>query len=304
MVNSKEKEKNIFRSGLVAIIGKPNAGKSTFVNFASGTKVAITSPKPQTTRHKIMGVRTDENCQIIFVDTPGVVKIENELDSFMEKIYKEEIIDADLVLFMTDSSVDVSKDDLKAMSLLKKAFSNNIPVFLILNKCDKNVGDKYFESYKSLGKFTGVYEISASKGTGIDKLINDISMLLPEGPMYFPPETHTDQSPLLFAAEAVRESILKLTSDEIPHGVFVHTEEMRDGKSEGTIYFQINIYVERASHKGIIIGKNGEMLKKIGSMARKEISSVLNKNIYLDLWVKVKEKWKNRRDLLRSWGYE
>ena len=122
--------------------------------------------------------------------------------------------------------------------------------------------------------------------------------------MYFPADTHTDQSPLLFAAEAVRESILKLTADEIPHGVFVHTEEMRDGKSEGTIYFQINIYVERASHKGIIIGKDGKMLKKIGSMARKEISSVLNKNIYLDLWVKVKEKWKNRRDLLRSWGYE
>ena len=174
MLNSKPKDKNIFRSGIVAIIGKPNAGKSTFVNFASGTKVAITSPKPQTTRHKIMGVRTDENCQIIFVDTPGVVKIENELDSFMEKIYKEEIIDADLVLFMTDSSVDVSKDDLKAISLLKKAFSNKIPVFLILNKCDKNVGDKYFEAYKSLEKFNAVYEISASKGTGIDKLINDI----------------------------------------------------------------------------------------------------------------------------------
>lgn len=293
-----------YRSGFAVVIGRPNAGKSTLVNSAAGSKVAITSPRPQTTRHRIMGVRTDSVSQIIFVDTPGVVTAVNELDSMMEKIYVEESGQADVVLFVVDGSARCGDDDRKAAALLGRAFSDGTPVYLVLNKSDKTRGDGNYGEYRALAPFTAEFVVSAKDGTGLDKLLSAVSGVLPEGPQYFPPDMKTDQSPELFAAEVVRERILRLISEEIPHGVFAHTEEMREGKAGDTLYIRVNVYVERESHKGIIIGRNGRTLKRIGEESRKEISRVLGRSVYLDLWVKVKEKWRNRRDLLRSWGYE
>ncbi|MCQ2736125.1 MAG: GTPase Era [bacterium] len=304
MINKDREKAAIHRSGFAAVIGKPNAGKSTLVNALAGTKVAITSPRPQTTRHRIMGVRTNPGSQIIFVDTPGVVTASNELDSFMEKIYTEESRQSDAVLFVADGSVKCGDDDRKAAALLAPAVKTGVPVFLILNKSDRTKNDANYDEYRALGKFSAEFIISAKEGEGLEKLVSSVSEVLPEGPQYFPPDMHTDQSPELFAAETVREHVLKLIDEEIPHGVFAFTEEMREGKTPGTTYIRVHIYVERESHKGIIIGKNGKMLKKIGEGARKELAERMNCKIFLDLWVKVKDKWKNRRDLLRSWGYE
>jgi len=295
-------ENSEFHSGFVALIGKPNAGKSTLVNAMSGAKVAITSPRPQTTRHRIMGIKNGNNHQIIFIDTPGVKDVKNELDAFMEKIYKDETKDADIILFVVDGSVPYSDEDKKAKKLLKKDCKN--PVFLIINKSDKSKKNNFAEEYKKNIKFDKSFNVSAVTAEGLDELIDSITNIIPKGPAYFPIDTQTDQSPLLFAAEIVRENILNLIDEEIPHGVFVHTEEMRSGIKPGSMYFKIMIYVERNSHKGIIIGKEGKMLKKIGSRSRKEISANINQEVFLDLWVKVKEKWKDRKELLKSWGYE
>lgn len=292
-----------FRSGFTALLGKPNAGKSTLVNAMSGAKVAITSPRPQTTRHRIMGVKNGSNCQIVFIDTPGVKDVKNELDSFMEKIYKDESKTADVILFVVDGSTPCSDEDKKAYNILKKGKGKQTPVFLVINKSDRMTENKFNEDYKNLGNFDQVFTISAVTGDGLDELITHITSHLPQGPAYFPLDVETDQSPLLFASEIVRENILNLVSDEIPHGIFVHAEEMRKGVKPGSIYFKIMIYVERNSHKGIIIGKEGKMLKKIGMRSRKEISMHMNQDVFLDLWVKVKEKWKDRKDLLRAWGY-
>ncbi len=291
-----------FKSGFAAVIGKPNAGKSTFVNAMSKSKVAITSSKPQTTRHRIMGIRTDEDSQIIFIDTPGIIRAENALDSFMEKIYKEETKEADVVLFLVDGSSHASEKDAEAAKLLSEIFKSNIPVFLLINKSDK-AKKEYFEDYINLGPFNKTFVISSITGEGFDEVLKTLKNIFREGPAYFPKGTVTDQTPEFFAAEIVRENILKMLKEEVPHGVFVHTEETRAGKSEGTTYFQITIYVERETHKKIIIGKNGKLLRTIGIRSRKEIEKHLNGKVYLDLWIKVKEKWKNRADLLKSWGY-
>ncbi len=292
-----------FKSGFVALLGKPNAGKSTLVNAMSGAKVAITSPRPQTTRHRIMGIKNGPAHQIVFVDTPGVKEVKNELDAFMEKIYKEESKQADIVLFVVDGSVPCSDDDVIAKKIIRQIFKSTVPVFLVINKSDKKSDQDYCEAYGELGNFSKTFVVSAVHGDGLGELIENIIGELPYGPAYFPIDTETDQSPLLFAAEIVRENILSLIKDEIPHGVFVHTEEMREGMKPGSLYFKIMIYVERNSHKGIIIGKEGQMLKKIGTRSRQELSANMDQEVYLDLWVKVKEKWKDRKDLLKSWGY-
>lgn len=291
------------KSGFVALVGKPNAGKSTLVNAMTGAKVAITSPRPQTTRNKIMGIRNGRGHQIIFVDTPGVKETRNELDYFMEKIYKEESKHSDIILFIADGSVPCSQEDINVKEMLGTLFSSDIPIWLVINKADRCKQEDYGKEYTFLADFDKVFTVSAVHGDGLEALINEIATHLPEGPLYFPADMDTDQSPLLFAAEIVRENILTLIQDEVPHGIFVHTEEMRPGKKAGSLYFKINIYVERNSHKGIIIGKDGKMLKKIGMRSRQELEANMNKEVFVDLWVKVKEKWKERKDLLKSWGY-
>ena len=296
-----------FHSGFVAVVGKANVGKSTIVNSLVGAKASITSPKPQTTRHRIMGVRTGEGYQIVFVDTPGVRAPRTELDRYMEKIYKEESRNADIILFVVDGSKPYEGDDIRTRDILRTLAGSTIPMVLVMNKIDlikPDMLELHREAYRTLGNFKSMLLTSALTRQGLDELSSTIVEMLPEGPMYFPGEMHTDQTPELLASEIVREKILQKMRQEVPHGVFVHTDEMREGKKEGDLYFSIVIYVEKQSHKGMIIGHSGKNLKDIGTLARQELESLLKKTVYIDLWVKVKEKWKERKDLLKSWGYE
>jgi GTP-binding protein Era len=303
----KIKSNNFFRSGFVAVVGKPNVGKSSLMNAIVGTKVAITSPKHQTTRHRVLGVKNGDNYQIVFVDTPGVHTPSHQLGKFMEKTYTSEVKEADLVLLLVESTHLPTEEDLKAAQLIFKKEKITVPVFLVITKMDisnKDKIDQIREKTESMGNFTRKFEISALSGSGLKELEKSIVEFLQEGPAFFPPGMNTDQAPDLVAAEIVREKVLMTTRQEIPHSVFVHTEEMRTGAKPEDLYFSMMIFVEKESQKGIIIGKGGEKLKKIGSLAREELEFILGKHVYLDIRVKVKEDWKDRKDWLRSWGYE
>ncbi len=295
-----------FRSGFIAVVGKPNAGKSTLINRIIGQKVSIVSSKPQTTRHRVLGVKSGDGFQMVFVDTPGIHKPSHELGKFMEKVYSSEVRDAEMVLFLTDCTHPPGDDDRRAREMLLGSDAPPCPVILVINKIDKAGDDgrrAFREEVSSWGNFTRVMEISALKGAGVDHLVEEIKNLLPSGPPYFPEDTKSDQSIQFKAAEIVREKILSRTRQEVPHSVFVHTEEVREGETPGLKYFRIMIYVEKKSQKGIIIGKGGRLLKKVGSLAREELEFLTGGKVYLDLWVKVKEDWKDRKDLLKSWGY-
>ncbi|MFP4498463.1 MAG: GTPase Era [Vulcanimicrobiota bacterium] len=296
-----------FHSGFIAVVGKPNVGKSTLVNTIVGQKISIISPKPQTTRHRILGVRTGVNYQLVFVDTPGIHQPEDELGNYMENTYKNEIRDSEIILYVADISHPPTVYDHRTRRLLSELKAENIPVFLAMNKIDiisRERIEKNKSKYMKLLDFNEVFEISALKGIGVADLENRLVSYLPLGPPYFPSDQLTDQSPELLASEIVREKILMKTRQEVPHGVFVHTAEVREGVNSDDLYFNIIIYVERDTHKGILIGKSGNRLKEIGSLARNELEFLLKKKVYLDLWVKVKTDWKERKGLLKSWGYE
>lgn len=298
---------SVFRSGFVAIVGKPNAGKSTLLNSLVGIKTSITSPKPQTTRHRILGVKSGSGYQIVFVDTPGVRTAKNELDRFMVKIYTDESRHADIILLVVDGSRPYNDEDLMAFDIIRRNRNPSQKLLLVINKIDllnAAMPPAGSRNHHVPDSFDGVFPISALRGQGTGELESAIAAMLPPGPEYFPPDMKTDQSPEMIAAEVVREKVLMKTRQEIPHGVFVHTEEMREGINKGDLYFRIEIFVERESHKGILIGKGGKKLKEIGMLARHELEATLGCNVYLDLWVKIKEKWKDRKDLLRSWGYD
>ena len=295
-----------FRSGFVAVVGKPNAGKSTLINRIVGQKVSIVSSKPQTTRHRVLGIKTGDGYQVVFVDTPGIHKPNHELGRFMEKVYSSEMKDAEMVLFLTDCTHPPTDEDCRARDMLFGSQRLACPVLLVINKIDKTTDEKrdtFRQEVASWGDFSRIFEISALEGTGVPELTEEIKSMLPSGPPYFPDDVKSDQSIQFKAAEIVREKILALTRQEIPHSVFVHTEEVREGETPGVEYFRIIVYVEKKSQKGIIIGKAGGLLKKVGSLARKELESLTGHKVYLDLWVKVKEDWKDRKDLLKSWGY-
>lgn len=292
-----------FRSGFIAVVGKPNVGKSTLVNQIVGTKVAIVSSKPQTTRHRVLGVKNAPGCQAVFVDTPGIHDPSHQLGSYMKKTYLSEIREADLIFFLIDTTHELRQEDLLAVKYLSNSKS---PVILALNKIDLSnpeLIEKLQEHIESLIKVTSIHKISALKGTGVDELVDEVIKSLPPGPPFFPPEQKSDQSPELLVSEIIREKVLMKTRQEIPHCVFVNTEEIRQGETEGILYIRTIVYVERESQKGIVIGKNGAMLKLIGKMAREEIELIMDQKVFLDLWVKVKEDWRDRKDLLRSWGY-
>jgi len=296
------------RSGFVAVVGKPNVGKSTLINTIVGQKVAIISSKPQTTRHRILGVKNGDGYQIVFVDTPGIHRVVHQLGRYMENTYKSEIKNADLIVFLADAAHDAGEEDKIALKILFRGKDvPDVPVYLAMNKIDitdTEVLEKRCEYFESAGKFKKVFRISALTGKGVDELMDYIVQVLPPGPPYFPPGQLSDQSPELQASEIVREKVLENTRQEVPHCVFVHTEELREGATPDLIYIRELIYVERKSQKGIIIGKEGKRLKRIGTLARRELELLFQKKVYLDLWVKVKEDWRERKDLLRSWGYE
>ena len=294
-------EKKDYKSGFVALIGRPNVGKSTLLNFLVGQKVAIMSPQPQTTRNKISGIYTDDQEQIVFIDTPGIHKPKNKLDDFMDKSSYSALDEVDVVLFMVEPE-PAGKGDQYIAELLKKIKK---PVFLVINKIDKVHPDKLLsiiDSYKNLGDFAEIVPISASQGNNVSELIKTIAKYLPEGPQFYGADQLTDRPEYFIVAELIREQVLKLTHEEVPHATAVVVDRMRDHEG-GKLQIEATIYVERPGQKGIIIGKKGQMLKQIGIAARQEIEALLGEKVNLRLWVKVQKNWRSDPVFLKSIGY-
>lgn len=293
---------NEFKSGFVAIIGRPNVGKSTFMNKVLGQKVAIMSDKAQTTRNKVQGVLTTEQSQIIFIDTPGIHKPKHMLGDYMMKVAKNTLREVDAILFMVNVEESIGRGDEFIIELLK---NNRTPIFLVLNKIDKIHPDeliKEIEKYKDLLPFAEIVPISALQGNNVDHLVKIIEGYMPEGPMYYPKDQISDHPEEFIVAELIREKALHLTSQEIPHAIGVQVEKMVK-ESEERVHIEATIYIERESQKGIIIGKQGSMLKKIGQLARKDIEMLLGSKVYLELWVKVQKDWRNKPNFIRQIGY-
>lgn len=294
-------EKKDFKSGFVALIGRPNVGKSTLLNYLVGQKVAIMSPQPQTTRNKISGIYTDDQEQIVFIDTPGIHKQKNKLDDFMDKSSYSALDEVDVVLFMVEPE-PAGKGDQYIAELLKKIKK---PVFLVINKIDKVHPDELLsiiDSYKNLGDFAEIVPISASQGNNVSELIKTIAKYLPEGPQFYDADQLTDRPEYFIVAELIREQVLKLTHEEVPHATAVVVDRMRNHEG-GKLQVEATIYVERPGQKGIIIGKKGQMLKQIGIAARQEIEALLGEKINLRLWVKVQKNWRSDPAFLKSIGY-
>ncbi|GAV25487.1 GTPase Era [Carboxydothermus islandicus] len=292
-----------YKSGFVSIVGRPNVGKSTLLNQVVGAKIAIMSDKPQTTRNKIRAVLTSEKGQIIFIDTPGVQKPRNKLGEFMLKQALTSLDEVDVLLYVVEANSPIGPQE---NYLLKTLAEVKTPIILVVNKIDVA---KMIEAQTLAGqieskiKVAKTYYISALNGTGVSELVEGIFELLPEGPPYYPEGQVTDYPERFIIAEYIREQILHLTREEIPHSVAVVVEEIKPRENSNTVYVSAVIYVERESQKGIIIGKNGQMLKEIGQRARLEIERLLGSNIYLDLWVKVKEDWRNKDVWIRNFGF-
>lgn len=294
-------EKKDYKSGFVALIGRPNVGKSTLLNFLVGQKVAIMSPQPQTTRNKISGIYTDDQEQIVFIDTPGIHKPKNKLDDFMDKSSYSALDEVDVVLFMVEPE-PAGKGDQYIAELLKKIKKT---VFLVINKIDKVHPDKLLsiiDSYKNLGDFAEIVPISASQGNNVSELIKTIAKYLPEGPQFYDADQLTDRPEYFIVAELIREQVLKLIHEEVPHATAVVVDRMRDHEG-GKLQIEATIYVERPGQKGIIIGKKGQMLKQIGIAARQEIEALLGEKVNLRLWVKVQKNWRSDPAFLKSIGY-
>lgn len=292
----------VFRSGFVSIVGRPNAGKSTLLNAILGEKISIVSPKPQTTRNSIRGVNNRPASQIIFVDTPGIHRATGLLNEFMVKTAMSSLEDVDAVLYLVEADRTISEDDRFIITEGFRALST--PVVLVVNKVDKV--DKaailpLIESYTALYDFAEVVPVSALKGDGVELLVEVTERLLPEGPKYFPDDIVTDQPERFIAAEIVREKVFLLTRQEIPYSVAVVVEEFKE--TEGLISISAAVNVERDSQKGIVIGKGGSMLKKIGTAARKDIEALLGVKVYLKLFVRVQKDWTRSPGALKEFGY-
>lgn len=293
-----------YKSGFVAVIGRPNVGKSTFVNHMVGKKVAIISDKPQTTRNRILGIMTTKEAQIAFTDTPGIHKPHTELGRRMVHASYEATSGVDCILFMTTPVKEVLKGDEIILSNLK----TKLPVFLVINKVDQlkkfNDIDLTIAKYMNLYPFVGVYPISVLENKNIDHLYEDILKVLPFGPKYYPEDMASDHSDRFLMAEAIREKILHLTKEEVPHSiacVIDHIEQCKTNPSYQDVF--ATIYVERDSQKKIILGKNGAMIKEIKNASLQDIKKILNSKVHLELWVKVKKDWKDRPNDLSSLGY-
>ena len=293
----------MFKSGFVSIVGRPNVGKSTLMNNVVGEKIAIMSDKPQTTRNTIQAVYTDEEVQIVFLDTPGIHKPKNKLGEFMVKSATDAFKNVDLVLFVVDESKKIGPGDRKIIDDLKNI---KTPVVLVLNKIDQLSEEELFDlikMYNAEGVFNQIVPISALKGRNINELLKVIKSHLEEGPKYFPDYMITDQPERVLVSELIREKVLHYIHDEVPHGVAVEIERMKSRKDKEIVDISAVIYCERDSHKGIIIGKNGRKLKGIGKSARADIELLLGSQANLQLWVKVKENWRNLQNYVSNFGY-
>lgn len=291
-----------FKSGYVGIVGKPNVGKSTLLNKLVGQKIAIISPKPQTTRNKILGIMHEEGCQAVFIDTPGFHSPKNRLGENMVKAVNETIDDVDLIMMVVEPDEEISTAEEKIMNKI-----GNLPAILVINKTDTVPKEKllsvigmYCEHYN----FADIVPLSARTGENLEELKNVIKSHLPEGPMYYPEDMVTDQQEKQIVAEMIREKMLLILRQEIPHGTAVEIVKMKyEDSANGGIYnISANIFCEKESHKGIIIGKGGKTLKEIGTKARIDCEKMLDAAVYLQLWVKVKEDWRNSENFIKEFG--
>ncbi|GIN85448.1 GTPase Era [Heyndrickxia sporothermodurans] len=295
-------EKN-FKSGFVSIIGRPNVGKSTYINQVIGQKIAIMSDKPQTTRNKVQGVLTTSDAQIILIDTPGIHKPKHKLGDFMMRVATNTLKEVDLILFMINAVEGFGRGD---EFIIEKLKTVQTPVFLVINKIDQVHPDELLsiiDDYKGLYDFSEIIPISALEGQNTDRLLQQIKDYLPEGPQYYPADQITDHPERFIVAELIREKVLHLTREEVPHSIAVVIEKMQKSQESEKIHVMATIIVERSSQKGIIIGKQGSMLKEVGKRARLDIENLLGSKVYLELWVKVQKDWRNKLTQLRDFGF-
>ena len=285
----------------IAIVGRPNVGKSTLMNAILGEKVAIVSSKPQTTRNRIIGIHTVEENQYVFLDTPGMFKPKNTLGDFMVKTANSTMGDADVVILVVDAGKPISDIEENVMNYAKKA---ELPTILVLNKCDLYRREQIAESIAAFAQkhnFDAVIPISAKNNKGVDEVLGECEQFLTESEFFFPEDIVTDQSERQVAAEVIREKLLRTLDKEVPHGIAVVIEEFKDENT--LISIRAEIYCEKASHKGIIVGKKGEELKRVGSYARADLEKIFGTKVYLNLWVKIKENWRDSQRGITDFGY-
>lgn len=290
------------KSGFISIIGRPNVGKSTLLNGILGEKIAIATSKPQTTRNTIRGIYNTDNCQMVFIDTPGIHKPKTKLGNFMTDSAINTFEEVDLVLFLVDDGLESGPGDKYIVEILKNV---KTPKFLVINKMDKMGPDEYekiFSEYDELGIFQKIFPISALENKNIDILLDSIKEFMPKGPQYFPNDMITDHPERFIVSEILREKVLLFLEDEVPHGVAIEIESFKE--EERVTRISAIVYCEKKSHKGIIIGQGGRKLKGIGKSAREEIEALLGHKVFLQLWVKVKENWRNSDFALSNFGYK
>ena len=293
----------MFKSGFVTIVGRPNVGKSTLLNYIMGEKLSIVSNKPQTTRNNIQTILTGDDFQMVFVDTPGIHKPKHKLGEYMVNSAKESLKDVDLVLFLTNQDDEIGKGD---KFILESLRNKKCPVFLVLNKVDENTQDRVAKSlqmYANEFEFDEIIPISAIKGKNVDTLVELMKKAMPEGPKYYPDDMITDVQEKFVVSEIVREKALRTLRDEVPHGIAVDIIQMKQN-DKGTYHIEVDLICEKDSHKGIIIGKNGQTLKRIGETSRYELERFLRAKVNIKIWVKVRKEWRDNQLLLKELGYK
>lgn len=294
----------MYNSGFISVIGRPNVGKSTLLNEIIGEKISIISNRPQTTRNKILLVYTAEDFQLVFIDTPGIQMPKDKLGEYMLKVSKSTLEEVDVVTFMVDESMDTGKMDSYILDILKEI---STPIILLINKIDKLEKEdilKLIDKYDKMGIFQEIIPISALNNDNIERYIEVLKTMIPEGPQYFPEDMITDQPERFIISELIREKALINLKEEIPHGIYVNIDDVttREGKDLMDVF--ATIYIERESHKGIVIGKNGQMLKEIGRSAREDIEKLMGSKINLQLWVKVEKNWRDKENKVKYFGYK
>ena len=297
---------NNFKSGYVSVIGRPNVGKSTLLNAIIGEKISAISSKPQTTRQNITFIHTDDEAQIIFLDTPGIQKPKNKLGEFMLTESKEGIEDSDVITYIVDTSKRIGKAERSIIDLLKE-YKGKLPIILLINKVDTIKKEELLEiisMYAEEDIFDDIIPISAMKNDGVDIYLESLKKYLKPGPMYYPEDMITDKNERFIVAEIIREKGLMYLSEEVPHGLAISIEKFKKREDKNIYDIDANIYVERDSHKGILIGKGGSMLKRIGTEAREEAERLLDAKVNLQIWVKVEKNWRDRDNLVKRFGYD
>lgn len=299
----KDHQDETYKSGFISIIGRPNVGKSTFLNRVIGQKIAIMSDKPQTTRNKVQGVMTTAHSQVIFIDTPGIHKPKHKLGDFMMKVAINTFKEVDVIMFMINAEEGFGRGDEFIIEQLKNI---RTPVFLVINKIDAIHPDKLLElidQYKDLYDFKEIIPISALEGNNVERLLAQLEENLPEGPQYYPADQVTDHPERFIVSELIREKALHLTREEVPHSIAVVIDQMKNDEQKELVHVMATIIIERDSQKGIVIGKQGKMLKEIGKRARLDIEHLLGSKVFLELWVKVQKDWRNKSAHLKDFGF-